>query len=110
VTTKREVDRVHASPPVAVRTAAPRAPDTAPSLPAPAAARRAAEPGLYEITQATSVYENPSPGARVISQIGRGIRINVVNSSGEWLEVRSKHGNPPGYVRADNARPIGRTS
>jgi hypothetical protein len=111
VAAKRDVDRVHASAPVAVRTAAPRAPDPATSSPVPAAAaRRTVEPGLYEITQATSVYENPSQGARVISQIGRGMRVNVVSSSGEWLEVQSKHGNPPGYVRADNARPIRRTS
>ena len=110
VAAKREVDRAHAVAPAAVRTAAPRAPDMAPSLPVPATARRTAAPGLYEITQATSVYENPSPSARVISQIGRGIRINVVSSSGEWLEVRSKHGNPPGYVRSDTARPISRTS
>lgn len=79
----------------------------APISPAP---RRAADSGVYETTQATSVYENPSPTARVISQIGRGTRINVVNSTGAWLEVRSRHGNPPGYVRADDARPITRVN
>ena len=55
-------------------------------------------------TQATSVHENPSSTARVVTQINRGTRINVVGSAGEWLEVRSKHGNPPGYVRSDDAR------
>ena len=87
-----------------------RAPDTAASIPAAPAARRTAEPGVYETTQATSVYENPSSTARVISQIGRGTRINVVSSAGEWLEVRSNRGNPPGYVRSDDARLIGRVN
>ena len=79
----------------------------APISPAP---RRSADSGVYETTQATSVYENPSSSARVISQIGRGTRINVVNSTGAWLEVRSRHGNPPGYVRADDARPTTRVN
>ena len=69
-----------------------------------ASARQVADAGPYETIRPTAVYEDPSPGARVISQIGRGTRINVVNSSGDWLEVRSRHGNPPGYVRAEDAR------
>ncbi len=89
------------------RAAAPVSNAAAPISPAP---RRAADSGVYETTQATSVYENPSSTARVISQIGRGTRINVVNATGAWLEVRSRHGNPPGYVRADDARPITRVN
>ena len=105
----RQADRLKASRPVG-RTAS-RAPDTARSSPAPAAPRRTAEPGVYETTRATSVYEDPSSASRVISQIGRGTRINVVSSAGgEWLQVRSKHGNPPGYVRSEDARPIGRAN
>ena len=102
----REVDRLNASRSVAVRRTPSRAPDTAASLPAPTARRRTAEPGVYETTRETSVYENPSSASRVVSQISRGTRINVVSSSGDWLEVRSKHGNPPGYVRSDDARLI----
>src|SRR5207244_4988856 len=87
-----------------------RAPGAAAPLTAPAAARRTAEPGVHEAIQATSVYEGPSSASRVISQIKRGTRINVVRPAGDWLEVRSKRGNPPGYVRSDDARPIGRAS
>ncbi|HZA56243.1 MAG TPA: SH3 domain-containing protein, partial [Candidatus Udaeobacter sp.] len=76
---------------------------TTASVPQPVA-RRTAEPGVYETTRATSVYENPSSASRVISQISSGTRINVVSSAGGWLEVRSKRGNPPGYVRSDDAR------
>ena len=106
----QRADRPTASrAPVARRTAS-RATDTAGSLPAPAPARQTAAPGVYETTRATSVYENPSSAARIISQIGGGTRINVVSSAAGWLEVRSKRGNPPGYVRADDARVIGGTS
>src|SRR5258707_338874 len=102
----RQTDYSNASrSPVARRTAS-RAPDAAAPLPQPVATRRTA-PGVYETTQPTSVYENPSSAARVISQIDRGTRLNVVSSAGDWLEVRSKRGNPPGYVRSDDARLIG---
>jgi TolA-binding protein len=106
----RDVDRSNSTRAVAVRRTASRAPDRASSFPVSTAARRTATPGVYETTQATSVYENPSSTARVISQIGSGTRINVVNSAGEWLEVRSNRGNPPGYVRSDDARLIGRVN
>src|SRR5215831_18799005 len=86
-----EVDRLKASRSVAVRRTASSAPDTAASFPAPMTGRRTSEPGVYETTRETAVYENPSSASRVISQISRGTRINVVSSSGNWLEVRSKH-------------------
>ena len=106
----REVGRLSASrPPAPTRTAARSADRTAP-LPPPVARTRTAEPGVYETTRGTSVHEDPSSTSRVISQIGGGTRINVVSATGGWLEVRSKRGNPPGYVRSEDARPIGRAS
>jgi hypothetical protein len=106
----REVDRLNASRSVAARRTASRGPGTAVSFPTPVAARPTAEPGVYEITRETSVYESPSSAARVIKQIGKGTRINVVSSAGDWLAVRSTRGNPPGYVRSDEARLIARTN
>jgi hypothetical protein len=106
----RQVDRLNASRSPAATRASSRAPGTAASVPAPVAARRTAEPRVYETTRATSVYENPSSASRVISQISSGTRINVVSSAGGWLEVRSKRGNPPGYVRSDDARLTGRAN
>lgn len=76
----------------------------------PAPTRRAVEPGLYETTRATSVHEEPSASSRVVSQINKGTRINVVRSVGDWLEVRSKHGNPPGFIRWDDAMFVSRTN
>jgi hypothetical protein len=100
----READRLNASRSQAVRRTASRAPATARSLPQPS--ERASAPQVYETIRATSLYETASPASRVISQISGGTRINVVSSAGGWLEVRSKRGNPPGYVRSDDARLI----
>ena len=103
------IDRPTASRAPAARRTASRATDASGSQSPAPTARQTAAPGVYETTRATTVYENPSSAARVISQIGGGTRINVVSSASGWLEVRSKRGNPPGYVRADDARQIGGT-
>jgi SH3 domain-containing protein len=110
VVATREADRAMAARSAGVRRTAARAPSAPSSFPVASTPRRTAEPGAYETIQATSVYENPSSSARVITQIARGTRINVVNSTGEWLEVRSNRGNPPGYVRSDDARMSGRAN
>ena len=106
----RQPDRSIATQSAAVRRTASRAPDAPRPFSQRVAARRTVEPEVYETTQATSVYENASSTARVISQIGSGTRLNVVSSAGDWLEVRSNRGNPPGYVRSADARPIGRAN
>ena len=67
--------------------------------PAPSrATRRPAEPGVYETTRATEVHEQPAESSRVISHIAKGTRVNVVRSEGDWLEIVSRRGNPPGFV------------
>jgi hypothetical protein len=91
-------NRAQAPTRASARSAEPLA-QTAPSVPA----RRAAEPGIYETIRATSVYEDPSASSRVLSQVSKGTRINVVGAVGGWLEVRSKVGNPPGFLRLDDA-------
>jgi len=103
----REVNRQASGRSQPAPQTASRPPDPAPQ-PTPAPTRRAAEAGVYETIRATSVHEDPSESSRVLSQIGPGTRINVVRSTGDWLEVRSKQGNPPGFVRLDDARLIGR--
>lgn len=109
---RREADRLRAStpPPSAVRQTASRSPASAETLPRPAAGRATTSLGPYETIRATAVHEDPSSTSRVISQISGGTKINVVSSAGGWLEVRSRRGNPPGYVRAEDARPIGGAS
>jgi uncharacterized membrane-anchored protein YhcB (DUF1043 family) len=105
----RQADRNASRSPVATRTAS-RAPASTASMPQPASARRTPAAGVYETTRATSLHEDPSSTSRVISQIDGGTRINVVSSTSGWLEVRSKRGNPPGYVRSDDARLIAGSS
>jgi hypothetical protein len=70
--------------------------------PAPAS-RGGASAGVYETVRSTTVYEDPSAAAKVLANIPAGVRVNVVNSSGEWLEVHSKRGNPPGFIRRGDA-------
>lgn len=60
-------------------------------------------PGTYEIIRSTSVFEQPSESSRKVSVIMRGTKVMVVGSTGDWLEVRSKRGNPPGFIRRDDA-------
>jgi hypothetical protein len=104
--TARRPDRPNGNPPPA----AARTPSGAASRSASAQTQhsgQAATTRLYETTRATSVYEGPSQTSRVITRIEPGTRINVASAAAGWLEVRSRRGNPPGYVRADDARPIG---
>lgn len=103
----REVDRLASSRSQSAAPTASRPPDP---VPQPTPARRAAEAGVYETIRATSVYEDPSGSSRALSQIPPGTRINVVRSVGEWLEVRSKQGNPPGFIRLDDAKFIARAN
>ena len=78
--------------------------------PGPAAAsRRPVSPGTYETIRPTTVFEQPSGSSRVVANIGGSIKVNVVGSTGDWLEVRSRAGNPPGFIRRDDAIPAERT-
>jgi hypothetical protein len=78
-----------------------------PSSP-PSQGRLAANPGTYETIRSTNVFAEPSSSSRVVSNIDSGIRVNVVASNAEWLEVRSRFGNPPGFIRRGDTRPVGR--
>ena len=55
--------------------------------------------GTFKITRSTQVYSEPSDTSRLIANIKPGMKINVVDSRDGWLEIRSKHGRPPGFVR-----------
>jgi hypothetical protein len=78
----------------------------------PPVARRTAnaEPRTYETVRSTSVHEEPVDSARVVAQITKGTQITVVGSGGGWLEIRSRHGKPPGFIRADDAMFVSRAN
>ena len=102
---EREVNRLASRPAPALPPVRSRA--QSPALPPPPptpVARRIVEPGLYETVRATDVHEEPLSSSRVLNRIGGGTEITVVRGLGQWLEVRSKHGNPPGFVRTEDAK------
>jgi hypothetical protein len=59
--------------------------------------------GTFKTIQPTEVYNGPSENAALIASIPAGIKINVIDSRHGWLEIRSKHGRPPGFVRQEAA-------
>jgi hypothetical protein len=72
--------------------------------------RGGATPGIYETLRTTTVYEDPSASSKVLASIAAGTRVNVVSSNGEWLEVHSRRGNPPGFIRRNDATLIEKTN
>jgi hypothetical protein len=59
--------------------------------------------GTYEITQPSRVYAAPSELSQLIGEIEPGVKVNVVNTRDGWLEIHSKHGRPPGFIRREVA-------
>lgn len=78
--------------------------------PPPAVSRTPAAAGTYETVRPTSVHEQPAVSARRVAEIGKGTRVAVIGGAGDWLEVRSKYGKPPGFIRRDDAMLVGRTN
>ncbi|MGH7798758.1 MAG: SH3 domain-containing protein [Candidatus Binatia bacterium] len=107
----REIERLSAS---RVAASAPRPAVATVNPPAKPAVTtrlsRALEPRTYETVRSTPVYEQPAGSARVVAQISKGTEITVVGSGGGWLEIRSRHGKPPGFVRADDAMFVSRAN
>jgi hypothetical protein len=83
---------------------APMPPASATRPPAPAvASRRTPDAGIYETVRTTTVFEQPSASSRNVASIPPGVRVNIVSSTGSWLEVHSKSGKPPGFIRRGDA-------
>ena len=59
--------------------------------------------GTYQITQASRVYAEPTESSQLIGEIEPGMKVNVVNNRDGWLEIHSKHGRPPGFIRREVA-------
>jgi hypothetical protein len=63
--------------------------------------------GSYEVLRPVPVYRQPSEGSELLANLDSGMKVNVVDSRGGWLEIRSKHGRPPGFIRAETAVRVG---
>ncbi len=61
----------------------------------------------YEIIQPTRVFSAPSEHSQLVANVEPGTQVNVVNSRNGWLEIRSKHGRPPGFIQKAAAVRIG---
>jgi hypothetical protein len=57
----------------------------------------------YEIVQPTRVFSAPSVHSQLVANIDPGTQVNVVDSRDGWLEIRSKHGRPPGFIPKTSA-------
>jgi len=68
----------------------------------------AAQPisGSYLTTADVQVRSGPGAKYEVVATIPKGIKVNVVGREGYWLKVKSKHGNKPGYIDEQYARPL----
>jgi uncharacterized coiled-coil protein SlyX len=59
---------------------------------------------IYETSRTTAVYQEPSDFSRRVATIVEGTIVTVVGSTGEWLQIRSRRGNPPGFVHRRDVR------
>jgi hypothetical protein len=64
----------------------------------------------YEIIQPTRVFSAPSEHSQLVANVEPGTQVNVVDSRNGWLEIRSKHGRPPGFIQKNAAKRIGQNN
>ena len=57
----------------------------------------------YEVIRSTRLFSEPTESSRPLARVEAGMEINVVGARDGWLEVRSRHGRPPGFIRKDAA-------
>ena len=64
---------------------------------------QAASLGTYQVIRPSRVYAAPNELSRSIGDIEPGVNVSVVNARDGWLEIHSKHGRPPGFIRREAA-------
>ncbi|MEA2658847.1 MAG: hypothetical protein QOF64_1443 [Candidatus Binatota bacterium] len=74
--------------------------------PLPAVKADARVDGIYEVTRTSRVYSAPSEFSQLLGDVEPGLKVNVVNARDGWLEIHSKHGRPPGFIRKEAARAV----
>lgn len=78
--------------------AAVHAPEPIAATP-PVRPRGPAFPLRYIVSRRAPVYTRPQSDARIVAWVQSEMRICVVAQSGDWLEVRSTRGRPPGFIQ-----------
>jgi hypothetical protein len=69
----------------------------------PAPRKTALTRSSYQVIRSTRVFSEPNESSRAVALVDAGTEIDVVGVHGQWLEVRSRHGRPPGFIRINNA-------
>ena len=92
-----------------VKTDEQQSTDTTRSAKVTPTSRRASGTGAYETRDSTPLFESPSSSSRVVANIPPATRVEVVSSKGDWLEVHSRRGNPPGFIRRQDAKFLEKT-
>jgi len=59
----------------------------------------------YAAIRPGRVYKEPDEKSAAVGKIEAGMEVLVVNANSGWLEIRSKHGRAPGFIRSDIAVP-----
>jgi hypothetical protein len=60
----------------------------------------------YKVIRPSQVYSAPTEVSRSLGDIEPGTNVIVVNVRNGWLEIHSKHGRPPGFIRREVAARI----
>lgn len=61
-------------------------------------------PGEYQIVRSTYVFNEPRNDASKTLSLEPGTQVLVVNMRGDWLEIRSYSGRPPGFIHRESAK------
>jgi hypothetical protein len=64
--------------------------------------------GTFQTVRASQVFSEPSEDSALVAELDKGVKLNVVGSRKGWLEIRSKHGRPPGFIRQEETVRVGR--
>ena len=67
--------------------------------------RRELKAGIYRVRYPTTVHSEPREDSSTVAEIRKDTRVNVVGVEGDWLEIRSKHGRPPGFIKKVSVMP-----
>jgi uncharacterized protein YgiM (DUF1202 family) len=62
--------------------------------------------GSYITTTDVHVRKGPGTKFEVVATIPKGVKVAVVGREDHWLRIESKHGNKPGYIDEQYARPL----
>lgn len=104
----KEIERLSAS--LATARATPRSGTAVTAQPSEPRPISSPQTRTYEAVRSTPVYDEPQSSAKVVARLTKGTQVTVVGSENGWLEIRSKHGQPPGFIRADDAIFISRAN